>query len=198
MDKEKLDAEFAEYAPEELEYIHETQQDPYAAEELAYMLEVAEAKRQAIREKASKSSNQAHTDGEETKAEEEWSQRAQTEKPSRLETAKNVFYIVLFIIPIAWILTMLVTCATGLDTSTMEYGQAMLAIDLHYWPQIIMSGLFALEMLGFIFYVLFVRDGGEGYKSVYRIARGRCPICNSNYVVKIGSEHECKSCGHRW
>lgn len=52
MDKAKLDKELEGYTPEELEYIHETQQDLYTPEELAYLLETADRRRREIDEEA--------------------------------------------------------------------------------------------------------------------------------------------------
>lgn len=48
IDKAKLDEEFEEYSPEELQYIYETQQDLYSPEELDYMKETVEKKKEAL------------------------------------------------------------------------------------------------------------------------------------------------------
>lgn len=52
LDKKKLDEELIGYTPEELQYIHDTQQDLYSEEELAYLLEVAEQRRSELKSEA--------------------------------------------------------------------------------------------------------------------------------------------------
>ena len=51
IDKAKLNEEFKEYTAEELQYIHDTQQDLYSPEELTYMEEAIARKEEEFRDK---------------------------------------------------------------------------------------------------------------------------------------------------
>lgn len=45
MDRAKLEEELADYPSEELQYIHDTQQDLYSADELDYMRDIIERRK---------------------------------------------------------------------------------------------------------------------------------------------------------